>query len=57
MTDEIEIAFDLRFVPQIRDTGRKIHTIRRDEENRLMPGVKIALSCDGLHLVFDEKII
>lgn len=57
MADEIEIAFDLRFVPQIRDTGRKIHTIRRDEENRLMPGVKIALSCDGLHLVFDEKVI
>jgi len=57
MTGEIEIAFDLRFVPQIRDTGRKIHTIRRDEENRLMPGVKIALSCGGSHLVFDEKVI
>lgn len=54
---EIEVAFDLRFVPQIRDTGRKIHTIRRDEENRLMPGVKIALSCDGLHLVFSDKTI
>lgn len=57
MADEIEIAFDLRFVPKIRDTGRKIHTIRRDEENRLMPGVKIALSCGGSHLVFDEKVI
>ena len=57
MADEIEIAFDLRFVPQIRDTGRKIHTIRRDEENRLMPGVKIVLSCGGSHLVFDEKVI
>lgn len=57
MADEIEVAFDLRFVPKIRDTGRKIHTIRRDEENRLMPGVKIAQSCSGLHLVFDEKVI
>lgn len=57
MADEIEIAFELRFVPKIRDTGSKIHTIRRDEENRLMPGVKIALSCGGTHLVFDEKVI
>lgn len=57
MADEIEIAFDLRFVPKIRDTGRKIHTIRRDEENRLMPGVKITLSCGGSHLVFEEKVI
>ena len=55
--DEIEVAFDLRFVPKIRDTRTKIHTVRRDEENRLMPGVKIALSCVGLHLVFDEKVI
>lgn len=55
--DEIEVAFDLRFVPKIRDTRTKIHTVRRDEENRLMPGVKIALSCSGLHLVFDEKVI
>ena len=57
MADEIEIAFDLRFVPQIRDTGRKIHTIRRDEENRLMSGVKIALTCGQSHLVFGEKVI
>lgn len=55
--DEIEVAFDLQFVPKIRDTRTKIHTMRRDEENRLTPGVKIALSCDGLHLVFDEKVI
>lgn len=57
MTGEIEVAFDLPFVPLIRDKGSKIHTIRRDEENRLMPGVKIALSYGGLHLVFDEKVI
>ena len=55
--DEIEVAFDFRFVPKIRDTRTKIHTIRRDEENRLMPGVKIVLSCGGSHLVFDEKVI
>lgn len=54
---EIEVAFDLKFVPKIRDTRTKIHTARRDEENRLMPGVKIALSCGGSHLVFDEKVI
>lgn len=54
---EIEVAFDLQFVPKIRDAHTKIHTMRRDEENRLMPGVKIALSCGGLHLVFEEKVI
>lgn len=57
MPGEIEVAFDLPFVPLIRDKGTKIHTIRRDEEKRLIPGVKIALTCGQSHFVFGEKVI
>ena len=54
---EIEVAFDLQFVPKIRDTRTKIHTMRRDKENKLVPGVKICLTAGGSHLVFEEKTV
>lgn len=54
---EIEIAFDLRFVPKIRDTRTKIHTMRRDVENKLVPGAKICLTAGGSHLVFAETTV
>lgn len=55
---EIEVAFDLlRFVPAIIDKKTKIHTMRRDKENKLVPGTKICLTAGASHLVFAETTV